>query len=262
MNGFWEHDGAAKEAETVWTVTQLFIKLDEKQGKAGNELDELSAHRFLEQMGETLTVVEMRERLRKIDIDNNKRVALSEYLLTRYNKGVDALVAAPQGSGNQAEIKAAEDRLAVVADSLAKQLAAEEKVRLAEAANKAAVDDLKAQEDAYRTQCEALEAKSTDAKLGAVQKNKAANELAQLKAKDSLPLQKAKLTQEASLRAVQRERKAAEAATAICEARVDEAKQALNELKQNGGVPQGQMWWLERELTEAQKFMPQSKRRA
>jgi septation ring formation regulator EzrA len=261
LNGYWENDGAAKEAETIWSVTQLFVKLDEKKGKTGNELDELMAHRFLEQMGETLTVVEMRERLRKIDIDNNKKVALSEYLLTRYNKSVESLVAAPQGSGNQKEIEAAEQRMAVVSAALEKQMAAEEKVRQAEAALQAAVDDLKAQEDAYKKQCETLEAKANDTKLGAVQKNKAANELAQLKAKDPLPLTRAKITQEAALRAVQKERKVAEAATAECQARMDEAQQALADLRQNGGVPQGQMWWLDRELAEAQKYMPKSKQR-
>jgi len=257
LNGFWE-SGAQKEAENIWLFAQTFIKLDSK-GKAGNELDELMAHRFLEQLGETLTVVELRERLRKIDIDNNKRVALSEYLLSRYGRSVDDLVAAPQGSGNQKELEDAERRLNEVATSLAKQQAAEESVRKAEASLQAAVDDLKAQEDAYRKQCEALESKSQDSKLGAVQRNKAANELAQLKAKDPMPLQRAKITQEAALRAVQKERKAAEAATAECEAKVRDAETALNELRQNGGVPQGQMWWLDRELKEAQKYMPSSK---
>jgi hypothetical protein len=52
----------------------------------GNELDEFQAHKFLESLGESLTVVEMRERLRKIDLDFNKRVALIEYLTVRYNK--------------------------------------------------------------------------------------------------------------------------------------------------------------------------------
>jgi len=264
LNGFWESDPAvsAKEAENIWGFAHMFIKLDAKNGKAGNEIDELMAHRFLEQLGETLTVVEMRERLRKIDIDNNKRVALSEYLLSRYNKPVEVLIVAPQGSGNQKELEAAEAQLAVVATALEKQLAAEESVRKAEASLQAAVDDLKAQEDAYRHQCEALEAKANDSKLGAVQKNKAANELAQLKAKDPMPLQRAKITQEAALRAVQKERKAAEAATAECQARMDEAQKSLAELRQNGGVPQGQMWWLDRELIEAQKYMPKSKQRA
>jgi chromosome segregation ATPase len=260
LNGFWE-TGAAKEAENIWTFAQVFIKLDSK-GKAGNELDELNAHRFLEQLGETLTVVELRERLRKIDIDNNKRVALSEYLLSRYGRGVDDLVAAPQGSGNQKELEEAERQLNEVSTALAKQLQAEESVRKAEAALQAAVDDLKAQEDAHRKACETLEAKSQDSKLGAVQRNKAANELAQLKAKDPMPLQRAKITQEAALRAVQKERKAAEAATAECEAKVRRAEGTLAELRQNGGVPQGQMWWLDRELKEAQKYMPRSKQRA
>jgi hypothetical protein len=43
-----------------------------------------------------------------------------------------------------------------------------------------------------------------------VQRNKAANELAQLKGEDPLPLRKAKITQEAALRKVEKERKITE----------------------------------------------------
>lgn len=54
--------------------------------ETGNELDEFQAHKFLESLGETLTVVAMRDRLRQIDLDFNRRVALIEYLTVRYGK--------------------------------------------------------------------------------------------------------------------------------------------------------------------------------
>ena len=50
-------------------------ELDEKDGKNGSELEELYAHKFLEKHGETLTVRELREVLRKIDIVRGRGVA-------------------------------------------------------------------------------------------------------------------------------------------------------------------------------------------
>ncbi len=44
------------------------VELDESKGAAGTELNEMMAHRFLEKFNETLTVREMREVLRQIDI--------------------------------------------------------------------------------------------------------------------------------------------------------------------------------------------------
>jgi hypothetical protein len=67
----------------------------------GNELDEFQAHKFLESLGETLTVVAMRDRLRQIDLDFNRRVALIEYLTVRYGKNVDQILNAPQGDNGE-----------------------------------------------------------------------------------------------------------------------------------------------------------------
>jgi len=53
-------------------VVQLFGKLDEKCHADGCELDEFWSHKFLESLGETLTVIKLRETLREIDVDNNK----------------------------------------------------------------------------------------------------------------------------------------------------------------------------------------------
>jgi hypothetical protein len=68
LNGFWT-EGAQQESENIWKFAQKFIELDDKKKAEGCELDEFQAHKFLESLGETLTVVALRERLRKIDLD-------------------------------------------------------------------------------------------------------------------------------------------------------------------------------------------------
>ena len=111
-----------------------------------------------------------------------------------------------------------------------------------------------------------------DTNSGAVARNRAANELAQLKQEDPTPLRRAKLTQEASLKKVEKERKAAEAATVAVEEqtkkveaayrdtenKVAEAEELLEKAKKSGSA-QGAVWWLERELKEAQKYLPKRK---
>jgi len=50
------------------------------------ELDEQQAHIFLEKRGEAATVVELRDALREIDIDMNKKVSFIEYCMYKYKK--------------------------------------------------------------------------------------------------------------------------------------------------------------------------------
>jgi len=131
--------------------------------------------------------------------------------------------------------------------------------------------------------------------LGAVARNKAVQELAQLRGQDPLPLRKAKITQEAAVRKVEAERKRAEAArmpftvkrqeaeevrraaeaarraaedqtrkveAAIkdTEAKAQAAQEYLEEIKrQCSTLPHGQIWWMERQVKEAKKYMPRSR---
>jgi hypothetical protein len=74
LNGFWK-EGAEPESENVWNYAQKFIELDSRK-KEGNELDEFWSHKFLESLGETLTVIQLREKLRKIDQDVNGTLSL------------------------------------------------------------------------------------------------------------------------------------------------------------------------------------------
>jgi len=271
LNGFWV-DGAEKEAENVWNFTQGFIKFDEKKA-SGNELDEFWTHKFLESIGETLTIVELREKLKKIDLDKNGKMGLLEFLAFYFGKTVKQVVDAPQGQ-NAKEVQAASDKLDAVQQALVevqaaleKTKVAEETVKKAEAELRTAVDELHSQETAYNTQVNSLETKTNDPNASTVAKNKAAAELAQLKSEDPLPLRKAKISQEAGLRKVEKERKALEVARANLEKKqvdtekaVAEAEEYLDQLKRQPANPLGSIWWMERELTEAQKYLPKKKK--
>mmetsp|Transcript_16148 Transcript_16148/g.17927 ORF Transcript_16148/g.17927 Transcript_16148/m.17927 type:complete len:335 (+) Transcript_16148:27-1031(+) len=308
LNGFWKQ-GAQEEAETLWDVAHMFgeIELGHKkmygsrksEYKEGCDLDEMQSHVLLEKMGETLTVRALRKRLKEIDIDNNNKMCVSEYLLVKYGKTPIDLVNSSQGEVDpealaqaQAAVEAVSAALAEVttahsasvaaaasaAASLKAATEAKEKQDKAEAEVQAAVDELKAQEDAYNAEIAKFEKLGNDPDAGVVKKNRAKNQLAQLQAEDPLPLRKAKITQGSALK---RATKASKAATAAAEAAAEEkakadkakadleeevkkteaamveAEQQLEKIKKKGdGVPQGQIWWMEREITETRKFMP------
>jgi len=129
LNGFWEK-GAEKEAENIWKLTQGFIKFDDKKA-AGTELDEFWSHKFLESIGETLTVIELRDKLKKIDITANGKMALLEFLAFYFGKTAKEVVEAPQGQ-NAGLIREAANKLETVQTSLVELLNALEVQKTAE----------------------------------------------------------------------------------------------------------------------------------
>jgi len=124
---------------------------------------------------------------------------------------------------------------------------------------KKAVDDLHAQEKAYQDRLDALNKASTDPNSALVAKNKASAELAQLKQEDPLPLRRAKITQEAALRKVEKQRKTVENALQDTENKAADAEKYLEEVSSKGGAAHGAIWWMQRELKEAQKYLPKKK---
>jgi len=135
-----------------------------------------------------------------------------------------------------------------------------------EAELRVAVEDLRKQEEEYNTKVATLKEKSTDPSASTVSKSKAAAELAQLLSEDPLPLRKAKITQGAALRKVEKERGIAEEAAKRVEESVRETELKLKEaaeyleaVKNQGGSAQGAIWWMERELKEAQRYLPKKK---
>jgi len=324
LNGFWQE--LEPEAEKIWGFVELFVKLEETNKAEGSSLDEFSSHRFLESLGETMTIIKLRETLRTIDLDNDKRMSLIEYLMYRYKKSPAEVCNAPQGENKEgiarAQAMVAEAQAAVeecvakyekakeiesaaaaaeaeakakAAEAAAKAAEADEKARIAEAAEaeqQAALQVLNNEEKAYNDQIAALTAKTQTG--SSFQRSLAANELAQLKSKDPLPLQKAKITQTAAVKKAEKaanilreaqaaaqaaadaaaqaaqaaEAKRVEATNAANEleqavqeanAKLQEANDFLEEEKKKGGIAQGDIWWMQRELEEKKKYMPKAK---
>jgi len=237
LNSFWhKHE---QEGELIWQYVAKFAEYDLQNGANGCELDELSAHRFLEFFNETQTVREMRDSLRSTGAigDKVRHVPIIHHLIYRYKVDFHQLVHASQGD-NKAEIEEAQRKLVAVQEALKQSEAraseaaaalAAAKAQEAEAASReiaarnaaaaaaaakieleAALAELKAQEDAYNSKKEDLQRKSQEG--GVVSRNKAANELAQLLAEDPLPLRRAKITQEAAIKKAERTRIESEAA--------------------------------------------------
>jgi len=122
---------------------------------------------------------------------------------------------------------------------------------------------------------------------GVVGRNKAKAELEIHLKEDPLPLRRAKITQEAAERkaakaaddaskareaAAQARKHAQEArvkaqeAVAAAERAVEDARESvrkaeeyLEEIRQQPGQPYGALWWLDRELAEKKKYLPQRK---
>jgi len=297
LNAFWDqHSG---EAERIWSYANKCNELDLEKHELGNGLDEVRAHKFLEGFGETLTVMAMREKLRQTGAiaqsDRPKLVPITHYLLFRYNVNwhtlvntsgdnseeiaeaqrlLDQVIASFQESDRQAKLaREAENEARKQEEAARKE---EAPFKAAQEEVDAALAEVKTQEDARNAKTEQLKRQSEEG--GVVQQNKAKNLLAQHLQEDPLPLRKAKVTLEASLKKAERARAPFEAATKRAEEarklaeqarhradeavedsrrKVKEAENFLEEVKRKPGTPHGAIWWIERQLQEQKKFLPE-----
>jgi len=223
-----------------------------------------------------MTALELKEALRRIDIDANGLMALIEYLLFKYARSVVKCVNNPQGSFDEEakkQLDEAQRRCEELAKSLedlqtqlVKERDAEAKVKVAEAEAREAEREQQRLVDELKAQIDALDRKTKDASLGQVARNKAVQELAQLRGQDPLPLRKAKITSEAAVRRMEAARKAqieqtkrVEAAVKDTERRCQEAQELLEDLKGRAQAPLGTLWWMQRQVTETKKYLPRSR---
>jgi len=213
LNCYW--DKLKGDAENIWSIVNKCAQLDLQKHGAGCALDEVNAHRLLEVLGETLTVLALRERLRKTGAieasERPKEVPLTHYLLFKYD--VDWRVLVSSSGDNLAELEKAQALLDQVLAAFKEAEKAANHARLQEAPFKAAQEEVDAalaevtaQDDARKVRTMELEKLSTDPAAGVFQQSKAKNELAQHLAEDSLPLRKAKITLEAALKKAEKAR--------------------------------------------------------
>lgn len=100
LNAYWaEH---SSQAEMVWEYSRGFQDLDARKDE-GCELDEFYSHKFLENFGEPMTALELRNKLRTIDINNDHHMSLLEFLLNRFEGDVETLMSRPQGANEELE---------------------------------------------------------------------------------------------------------------------------------------------------------------
>jgi len=245
LNATWKSIGE-KEAERLWKYVEKFNSLDLQKGKEGSALDEVMAHKFLETFQETMTVVEMRNKLREVgaipQAGRPKDFPLTHFLIARFKVDWHILVNATQGD-NAEEIAKAQKLLSEALSAIP-----EAQKRDAEA--KAAAAEMKKQQNLYDSKTSELQQKTTQGSV--VQQNKAKAELAQHLAADPLPLSRAKITAEAAA-------KKAEKALQLAQARVAELEAYLADLQKKSGSAQGTIWWIDRELHEAKAYLPTSK---
>eukprot|EP01101_Sappina_pedata_P004408 TRINITY_DN185_c0_g1_i1.p1 TRINITY_DN185_c0_g1~~TRINITY_DN185_c0_g1_i1.p1 ORF type:complete len:291 (-),score=142.79 TRINITY_DN185_c0_g1_i1:79-915(-) len=245
LNAFWK-SGMDKEAETVFKYTQQFAKLDLQKGAEGNALDELNAHRFLESNKETLTVLEMRDLLRKSGaIPANSRpkdFPITHFFMAHFKGDWHVLVNTLPGE-NAEEIARCQVLLKQIQDSIPE-------LQKAESEAKAAAQEQHKQQKIYDDRTTDLKKKSEEGSV--VAQNRAKNELAQHLASDPLPLSRAKITAEATA-------KKAERAVAKAQSMVNEIEEKLKELALKSGSSAGTLWWIDRDLHEAKQYLPTRK---
>jgi len=244
LNAFWTGQGE-KEAERVWNYVAKFNELDSEFHEEGTALDELNAHRFLESFGDAMTVVAMRQLLRKVGAIGEGRpkdFPLTHFLIAHFNADWRVMVNATMGE-NAEEVAKAQKMLkeAQAAMKLAQQAADEAK---------AAAEEVRKEQKIYDDKTSSLQAKTTQG--GVVSMNRAKAELAQHLAEDPLPLRRAKITAESAEKRAEKTLKAAED-------RVAELEAYLKELQSQCGSAGGSLWWIDRELHEARKYMPKAR---
>jgi len=288
LNGFWEQFQG--EGEKLWNWVNTCGELDMENHADGCGLDEVNAHRFLELYNETLTVRELRNKLRSTgalsESDRPKLVPLTHFLLFKYNIDWHKLVNASQGD-NSEEIAKAQQMLNAVKAAFAEADARhqeattaanaakdrenqavqrENEAREAEAPFKAAQEEVEAalaevhkQEAEYNGKIADCERRSEEG--GVVQRNKAKAELAQLKAEDPLPLSRAKITLEAAQKRAEKARAPFEAATKIAEAARAEATAARQAADQAARAAEAALNEAKRKVAEAEAYLEEIKSR-
>jgi len=165
LNCFWNEYGE-KDAELFWQYVQKNAELDLESHENGTSLDEMKAHVFLEKFDETLTVRDMRDKLRSTGAigpnERPKTVPLTHYLLYKYNADWRVLVDESRQGSNKEEMAKAEK---LVTEVQAAFRESEEKAALA----RKAFNDAQAAEASAKRSEQAAKEREASANASAAQ---------------------------------------------------------------------------------------------
>jgi flagellar biosynthesis chaperone FliJ len=217
LNGLWKE--FHHEAEKVWEYTNRMIKMD-KKGENGCELEEFDAHRYLESFGQPMTALELRDRLKAIDLNEDHHMSLLEFLMDHFGAKIELLMSRPQELNFEGEM---------------------DLKKLMEMANQE-IDRAKEALDHVNAEIAKIEAQKHDleekASHDGVKGKTAKQQLNSLLNEDHTGLNAAVLHAEASVR---------------------KAKKMMEEILSGDKTSihtEGTMWWMDRELAEVKKYKP------
>jgi hypothetical protein len=239
LNAYWREYGD-KNKEKIWEYAHEMAKLDPKK-EQGCDLEELAAHKFLENMKEAMTAIELREELRKIDLNNDHHMSLLEYLIHRFGGDILTLVTRPQENSLKVkeidiEVKIQEFRRHIEEANrdLPKAVAALEQVRLEIAKIEAMKHDLE-----EKSKLDGVKGKANQQLLNAFLHD------------DHKGLNESVIHAEAAVRIVKHTAEAQ--AKKLAEFISNSQNPSAVELSVHN---QGSVWWVERELEEVKKYQP------
>lgn len=198
MNAYWTEIKAKSDStgndicEEIYQWVHLFEKIDEDvnekknvpKGKQGKKLDSHGAARIWEAIGQTLTHMELRAKLKTVDLDADGKMSMIEFLLCKNDAdhfdapcfNFDEMMKRPQGTN-----AALEEAMAKVQTLL--QIGEE-----ADAKEKALIKEIE------------------DYAGKVVKQNRAKNKLSQHRNRDLQPYNRALLTAEAAVRKCKKEK--------------------------------------------------------
>lgn len=232
---------------------------------------------------------------------NKAKTEKAQNALLEAKKKLETAIHAEQTSRADAQSsEAAEESAAREQEesSKAAELSRREEMMLIVAKEKAesALKDVQNQEEKANTKIKELEDIASNDALGIVKRNRAKAELAQIRNEDPLPLRTAKIQNEAAVRRLAKATKSArqaaiaaehakkkakeskicakeaklkaleaaqKAEAAIPQARIafDDLKEMVRDLMKYQKVPQGTLFYINREVKESSKFLPAAKQR-
>lgn len=313
--------------EFVWKMHKKCVDIDELKEYGCRLNNEVAAHRVLEHSGAPATNLDLRNFLVELNTDYTA-ISLVELLLFHFNVSWRHIVNAPACYDTKS-IKNAQNALQKAKEKLENAMNAEIKSRndaemaqraeetavyekeqaskaaelfrskeacfsLAKEKAEAALIFVTCQEEETKTKVKDLKSIALDDTKGIVKKNRAKAELAMIQNEDPLPLQTAKIQNEASVRKLKKASdscKIAAAAAEIAKPKAEMAKLAANEAKgkalgatkvaeatiphaktafeslkkivdelmQQRTLPRGILFYIDREVKETEKFLPKGK---
>jgi hypothetical protein len=220
-------------AEEVWGHHQRMVMLDPK-GEEGCELSMITALKFVELAGHSLTHTALKDILKEIDVDSNGNISLLEYFVFKFEidwkemvntprDNVDEVMAEAEAGLNKAKglmdvaiaaaaAAAADLAAAQTAEENAKEeeakgaqaeadaLALEESSQAAQAGAEATLSGLNTGDEGRNKIIAELTATSENEELSTVKRSKAKNELSQMLAKDDHSSSRGKILQESAVK--------------------------------------------------------------